>query len=458
MMTPTKGKIKMKTRLIRVIQLSVPAIMAQISSIIMQYIDAGMVGSLGADATASIGLVSSTTWLINGIGMACAAGFAVQVAQYVGAGNDEKARSTMRQSLLLCTLVSAILSVAAVLISPRLPHWLNGTEAVCVLATQYFFVYGCSLFFVLNRMLASNMLQCAGDMKTPSLLNILLCALDVVFNSFFIFYLDLGVLGAALGTACSEIVISAAMFYKMAFSSPILTLKKTGSWKWKAETLKSAFAIGAPIALEHTVLNTAQIMIVGIIAPLGTVAVAANSLAVTAESLCYMPGYGIGSAATTLVGQSVGAKDMDAVRSYANLSVFLGVAIMSVSALAMYMAAPLLFDTMTSDGQVRALGTMVLRIEAFAEPFFAASIVIAGALRGAKDTLVPSLINLATMWGIRITLSMALAPVYGLPGVWFAMAFELFARGCLFFYRLFSMRWLRMERSVEKMEKSCEIR
>lgn len=93
----------MKTRLIRVIQLSVPAIMAQISSIIMQYIDAGMVGSLGADATASIGLVSSTTWLINGIGMACAAGFAVQVAQYVGAGNDEKARSTMRQSLLLCT-------------------------------------------------------------------------------------------------------------------------------------------------------------------------------------------------------------------------------------------------------------------------------------------------------------------------------------------------------------------
>lgn len=113
---------------------------------------------------------------------------------------------------------------------------------------------------------------------------------------------------------------------------------------------------------------------------------------------------------------------------------------------------------MTSDGQVRALGTLVLRIEAFAEPFFAASIVIAGALRGAKDTLVPSLINLATMWGIRITLSMALAPVYGLPGVWFAMAFELFARGCLFFYRLFSMRWLRMERSVKKMEKSCEIR
>ncbi len=62
------------------------------------------------------------------------------------------------------------------------------------------------------------------------------------------------------------------------------------------------------------------------------------------------------------------------------------------------------------------------------------------------------------MWGIRITLSMVLAPVYGLPGVWFAMAFELFARGCLFCYRLFSMRWLHMERSVEKMEKSCEIR
>ena len=81
---------------------------------------------------------------------------------------------------------------------------------------------------------------------------------------------------------------------------------------------------------------------------------------------------------------------------------------------------------------VRELGVRVLRIEAFAEPLFAVSIVAAGALRGAGDTLGPSVLNLVSMWGVRITLSAALAPRFGLPGVWFAMCFELCVRGLLF--------------------------
>lgn len=443
----------MKEKMWMVLRLSVPAILAEISSIVMQYIDAGMVGSLGADASASIGLVASTTWLINGIGMAVAAGFAVQVAQFVGARQPRQARDTMRQAMGICALIALGLSGTAVSLSGALPRWLGGSETVCVMASQYFLVYACSLFFVLNRQMASHMLQCTGDMKTPSALNMLLCVLDVVFNTFFIFGCGLGVLGAALGTAASEVVIAGMMVGKMCFGSPILTIREEGSWRWQKQTMRTAFAIGAPIAIEHSVVNVAQIVIVGIVAPLGTVAVAANSLAVTAESLCYMPGYGIGSAATTLVGQSVGAKDWGAVRAFADMATLLGVGIMSVTALGMYMLAPFLFETMSNDLQVRALGVQVLRIEAFAEPFFAASIVIAGALRGAKDTLMPSLYNLASMWGVRIVLSIVLAPVYGLPGVWFAMAFELGVRGCLFVYRLRSRKWLKIpetgaERSV----------
>lgn len=435
----------MKEKLLRVFQLSVPAILAEISSIIMQYIDASMVGSLGADASAAIGLVSSSTWLINGIGMAAASGFAVQVAQYVGAKNEKMARNTLRQSLIVCGAIACLLTGIALSLSSKIPYWLGGSDNVCALSVQYFFVYGCSLIFVLMRMLASSMLQCSGNMKTPSFLNICLCLLDVVFNSIFIFGLHLGVLGAAFGTAVSEVIISILMLYKMGWKSPILSLKCPGSWRLRKETMRSAFVIGAPIALEHSVLNVAQIVIVGIVAPLGTVAVAANSLAVTAESLCYMPGYGIANAATTLVGQSVGAKNGQAVRDYALLSTLLGVGIMSMLAFFMYLFAPMIFKTMTSDLQVQELGAQVLRIEAFAEPFFAASIVIAGALRGAKDTFVPSLYNLLTMWGIRIVLSIVLAPRFGLPGVWFAMAFELTIRGLLFVHRLRSKKWIKEE-------------
>ena len=198
------------------------------------------------------------------------------------------------------------------------------------------------------------------------------------------------------------------------------------------------------MAFEHGVVSGAQIVSTKIVSPLGTVSVAANSLAVTAESLCYMPGYGVASAATTLVGQSIGAREKEQARGFARLSVLLGALMMSAAAFIMYIFAPQMFAMLTPDGAVRELGVRVLRIEAFAEPFFACSIVAAGALRGAGDTLVPSVMNLLSMWGIRITMAAFLAPRIGLTGVWIAMCVELCMRGILFLVRLFREKWLEL--------------
>src|SRR5699024_76664 len=128
------------------------------------------------------------------------------------------------------------------------------------------------------------------------------------------------------------------------------------------------------------------------------------------------------------------------------LSTALGMAVMGLTAVLMYAGAPWLFRILTPDATVRALGVQVLRIEAFAQPLFAASIVAVGALRGAGDTLVPSVLNLVSMWGVRITLAAVLAPQFGLPGVWFAMCFELCVRGVLFLVRLLRGRWLQKAR------------
>ena len=188
----------------------------------------------------------------------------------------------------------------------------------------------------------------------------------------------------------------------------------------------------------------AQVALTHITAPLGTAAIAANSLAVTAESLCYMPGYGIGSAATTLVGQSIGAGKKELARRYAGLSVFLGVSLMTLTGILMFIFSPLMFALLTPDPEVRALGAQVLRIEAFAEPLYAASIVTAGALRGAGDTRIPSIMNLVSMWGVRLTAAYFLAPVFGLHGVCLAMCGELCFRGILFLVRLFRGKWLQV--------------
>jgi Na+-driven multidrug efflux pump len=109
----------------------------------------------------------------------------------------------------------------------------------------------------------------------------------------------------------------------------------------------------------------------------------------------------------------------------------------------MYVFAPEMIGVMTPDGQVRLLGSQCLRIEAFAEPMFAAAIVAYSVCLGAGDTLMPACMNLASMWLVRLTLAAYLAPTYGLRGVWTAMAIELTLRGTIFLIRLFSGKWMK---------------
>ena len=305
--------------------------------------------------------------------------------------------------------------------------------------------------------LASAMLKCEGNMRVSSLMSVTLCVLDVVFNFFLIFpsrHVDVlgvnlwipgagwGVTGAALGTALAFVVVSLSQGWLAFFRSKILSLRLPHApFRWVASYLVNAFKIGAPMALQSFLMSSAQIVSTMIVAPLGNFAIAANTFAITAESLCYMPGYGIGDAATTLVGQSVGAGRHDLCRSFARMTVFSGMAVMALMGVVMFVFAPELMGLMTPVAEIRDLGAQCLRIEAFAEPMFAASIVTYCVCVGAGDTLRPALINLGSMWLVRLTLAALLATQYGLVGVWFAMAVELTLRGSMFLVRLFRGKW-----------------
>ena len=325
----------------RVIALSIPAILAELSSMAMQYIDAAMAGSLGANASASIGLVSTSTWLLSGLCISAANGFSVQTAHFIGAGEEAAARRVLRQSLLAALLFGASLSALGISVSSSLPVWLGGDPEIRADASRYFFIYACAIPAVQIRQLTGSMLQCSGNMRTPSLLNAAMCGLDVIFNALLIFPrisipllriaipgAGLGVAGAALGTALAEWVAAFLMAAAVCFRSPALRLRRGEPWRLERSCMRNAARIAVPMAFEHIVMCGAQIVSTRIVAPLGTVSVAANSLAVTAESLCYMPGYGIAAAATTLVGQSVGAGRRPLARRYARLSVLLAVLVM----------------------------------------------------------------------------------------------------------------------------------
>ncbi len=445
------------------LQLSWPAIMAQLATIIMQYIDAAMVGRLGATQSAAVGLVASTTWLFGGLSYAAAMGFNVLTAQRVGGGRLADARNILKQALVLCLAFSTAMALLAAALSSSLPGILRADRSIWKDASAYFLVYSLFLPALQLDNVTAGQLQATGNMRTPGIYMVVMCALDVVFNTLFIFPTGtirlgslalpgagLGTAGAALGTGLAELVVGLYLLYFVLRRSPVLRLEKGERLHFDRQQLRTILRIAAPVASEKVILSSAQIVSTAIVAPLGTVAIAANSFAITAESLCYMPAFGIQSAAAMVVGQSVGAGRRQMARRLGWVTVLLGIAVMVLTGGLLYLLAPQMMAILTPDPEIIALGTRVLRIEAFAEPMYGASIVAGGVFQGTGSTLVPTLFNLGTMWGIRIPLARLAAPRWGLPGVWTAMCLELCVRGILYLIRLVGKHWLPPEGQDER--------
>lgn len=447
----TKDGVGLGEQLKLVFYLSLPAILSQLSTIVMEYTDASMVGSLGAEASASVGLVTTTTWMFVGICNAVASGFSVQVAHLFGAKRKEEAEKVLHQAFVACAFFGLMMLIVGCGISRHLPVWLGGNKDIVDGAYMYFFVFALSMPVYILFFLLAGMLRCSGNMKVPSVMSMIVCPINVLFNFFLIFPtrelsflgLDftcpgfgLGVQGAAIGTLCAWLVGLISLIVYMSSGRSELRLVFRGALIPENRVIKKAIVIGLPIGMERVISCGAQIMSTVIVAPLGTIAIASNAFGITIESLCYMPGFGIADAATTLVGQSLGADRKDLIRRFSFITLGLGVAVMTCLAAIMYVFAPELMTLMSPDVQVQNLTSSVLRLEAFAEPLFAAAIVCYGIFVGTGNTIIPSIINFSTIWVVRIPLAALLAETYGLMGVWVAMATELCVRGLLLLVRL----------------------
>lgn len=452
-----------KEQVLLSLKLSWPAMLAQLSSVGMQYIDASMVGRLTSRESAAIGLVSSSTWLLGGLCFSAITGFSVLVAQRLGAGDDRAARSLMKQGVAVSLLVSLGFMVLGLLVSPFLPKWLGGEEELWRDASLYFAVVSLSLPANMLAGTATVMLQATGRMRMPGVINTLLCFFDVVFNCICIFPtrmvrlgsvslkmygLGLRVPGAALGTLLSYVVAAVPLLIWLFFVNPELKNRSGEHFRFHASQVALGLKLSLPIGIERFVLNGAQVVSTLIVSPLGPVALAANSFSVTAESLCYMPAYGIQEASTAIVGQCIGSGRRDLASRFAWVTTILGMGLMVFMGTLLYIFSDVMLRMITPDLQINSLGAHVLRIEAFAEPMFAASIIISGAMRGAGDTTGPSVLNLLSMWLVRIPLSALLAGPLGLSGVWVAMCIELNVRGLLFIVRLASGKWMKQAQQV----------
>ena len=441
-------EISLKEQIFLIIKLSIPTILAQVSSIIMSFIDASMVGRLGPSDSASIGLVASSTWLIMGLCFAAAMGFTVQVAHMIGGNKEKDARNLEKISFLATTAFASIIMLAGILVSGWLPEFLGKIDKSSEIyenARIYFLVFCFSVPIIQLNNLATELLQAAGEMKVPSLMQILMAVLNIALNYVFIFVLGLGVFGAALATLIARGLTTLVLMIFLLASSPILKLTgRTGEkFRFEMKYISEAVRISTPIAFEQTIMTGGQIAFTKIVAPLGKIALAANSFAITAESICYMPAFGLGAAATTLCGQSFGAKRHELTYRLGWLTTLTGLLLMLAMGALLFVFAPELIGFLSPDAEIRRVGARILRIESFSEMLYGSSLVANGAFRGTGDTLVPSLFNFFSMWFIRLPLALVLSSKFGLEGTWFAMSLELCIRGAMFLIRLKGKKWVR---------------
>ena len=446
-----------------ILMLAWPTIVEQLLQTAVNYVDTAMVGSIGegaTNATAAIGINTSTIWLILGIMSAVGVGFSVIVGRRIGEGKLEDARDAIRQAVL-CTLVvgAAITLVVQLIIAPNLARWMGADAAVQPVARTYLRIIGSVYIFNTALVVCSSILRCSGDTKTPMRFNIMTNIINVILNFFLIYPTrpvevlgvsltipgaGMGVAGAAAATAAATVFSGTCMFVALFRSDSPVGISVRDKFRFNGEIIRQAVKLGVPAGLERATISVGQLVMTALISGCGTVALSANQLANTGESLCYMPVFGFSVAATTLVAQSLGAGQKDLAYEFSSWCFRLSVLVMLVTSTAMFIFAPQIMDLFIDDPAVIKLGAQMLRIEAFAEPLLAIGTVAGGVFRGAGDTRWPFYISIVGMWIVRVTMAVFLIKGlhWGLAAVWVAMAFDWLARASISLVRFVRGKWM----------------
>ncbi len=437
-----------------------PAIVDQLFQTAVQYVDSAMLGSLGAYATAAVAANTSTIWLVNGIMYAFGASFAVLAGRNIGAGKQADVDRIVHQALVAIAAFGLAVLSLMLIIGSRLPHWIGVEPQVVPDAVSYMRYIALSFPFTIAFMFIANLLRSAGDTKSPMIANITANIANVIGNFLLIFPTReitvnghgftvwgaaLGVSGAAISTALSNVLAGSILLFVLFTRKASIRVFTGAPWRPQADIWRSVTKLAVPLAMERATISLGQVTLTVLVTGIGTTALAAHHLAIVAESITYLPVSGFSIAATTLVAQSLGARREEQALSFARRCLTFGVLLMTFTGSLMFLFARPLMSFFTPDAAVVALGAQVLRIEAFAEPFFALAIVGTGILRGAGDTRWPFIYSLIGMWLIRIVPAFVLLKVFnlGLQAAWACMVADLIVRGVLNVNRFVKKRWIR---------------
>jgi len=407
-----------------VLRLALPAMGEQMLSMMVGIVDTlatTLFGSVGTGATALI-------------------------ARFIGARDPDQADRALQQAMLLGVGIGLLATLLGVTLARPAVLLLGAPDDVIVPATDYLRLASTVFFFSTLMFIGNASLRGAGDTRTPLFVMLVVNGLNIVvawaaING----HLGLprmGVVGSALGAVAGRLAGGVLVIAILLRGRAGIQLKLSGL-RSQGTMIKRILHVGLPTGLEQLLMRVGWMTFARILTALGTVAYAANQVGVNGWSLSFMPGFGFALAATTLVGQSLGAQDPEGAQQRGYTAYWMGGLLMGLIGVLFILFPAQIVGFFTDDPAVIAVGTMPLRMMGFIQPLLAATMIFAGGLRGAGDTRFPMIITGASIWLIRLPLAYLFAIVlgWGLTGAWGALIVDMSVRGIANFMRFRGGRW-----------------
>ena len=381
-----------------IFKLSIPVAIENVLHMSVFIIDAVMVGRLGTDALASIGLAGALYFTISMVFSSLSVGSASIVARHIGAKEKEAAQVVGAQAVLMSLILGVLVTPLLLVFAQKMLVLMSAEPQVSALGKSYLQIIGGFFIFRLIILACNGILRGAGDTKTPMKVTIIINCINILFNWLLIFGIGpfprWGVAGAAWATAIAYTIGTVLLCTKLFTGRCILRISIRQIIQFHFESVKRIIRISIPAAIDAFLTQIGFLIFAKIVAILGTIPLAAHQIAIRIESISFMPGFALAVSTATLVGQSLGTKNVNLALLSMRRSCYFAMALMGFFAFIFLIFPAQMATIFKPEPSVLSLAVVCVMIAALEQPALAIYMVYSGGLRGAGDTISPMIITI----------------------------------------------------------------
>lgn len=435
-----------KSEVLSILTIALPTIIDMFVQTLLGFFDLIMVGRLGPEAIASVGLGTAPILTVIPIFFAISVGTTAMVSRAFGARNYEEAKEGMSQSLILGIPAAFIVTFAFVVFGKNILGIISKNQPITE-ALSYLKVISLGIPFLCFNIIFSYGFRSINKAKIPMINNTISIFLNIFLNYIFIFVLNLGVFGAGIATTMSRGIVTLIFSFLIIYKKNYCIALTTKDFKINKDICKRLLKVGLPSAGEQGLFRIGMLIFEAMVINLGTLQYAAHKIALTAESFSFNLRFGFSVAGTALVGQYLGAKEYQEAKKAGYLNMFLAISVMTAFGFIFMISPKFVISMFTKNQAIVPMASSALRIVSIAQPILAVSMVLSGALRGAGDTRSVLWITSVGMFFVRIPLTYLFLYIFnfGLNGAWLVMILDLTYRGLACLYKFKQGKWRYIE-------------